>query len=426
MKSNDPALCPPVTHLNQPIELPCGALLANRVAKAAMSEQLAGRHSEPGGDLCRLYQRWAASGAGLLITGNVMVDPDGTSEPGQVVLYDDRHLDGFRRWAGAARSGGAPVWMQINHAGRQVPRSLRRQAVAPSPVGLGPLFATPRALQTDEIARLVQRHADTAALAVRAGFDGVQIHAAHGYLASQFLSPLSNRRQDAYGGTPERRRRYLLEVIEAVRGAIGTSVALSVKLNSADFAGDGTMAEEALSHVRALDRAPIDLLEISGGDFRSAAMLGVAAHGGDGAALSPREGYFLAFARRARQVTQRPLMVTGGFRRARTMEAALASGAVDVIGLARPMVFEPDLPVRLLAAPSSPGAASALGPWPRTPRATGLFGGLREVAWHTVRIWRLAGGGAADADLSPLWAGLHYLGRQSWQQWRLQRDAHPR
>ncbi len=419
MKSNDPALCPPVTHLNQPIELPCGALLANRVAKAAMSEQLAGRHSEPGAALCRLYRRWSASGAGLLITGNVMVDPEGTSEPGQVVLCDDQHLGAFGRWAQAARSGGAPVWMQINHAGRQVPRSLRRWALAPSAVGLGALFATPRALQANEIARLVQRHADTAALAERAGFDGVQIHAAHGYLASQFLSPLSNLRTDGYGGTPERRRRYLLEVIEAVRGAVGPSVAVSVKLNSADFARDAALAEEALSHVRALDQAPIDLLEISGGDFRSAAMLGVAGPGTEGVAMSPREGYFLDFARRARQGTKKPLMLTGGFRRARSMEAALASGAVDVIGLARPLVFEPELPVRLLQTSAGARAASALAPWPPTPRATGLFGGLREVAWHTVRIWRLARGGASDSDLSPLWAGLQYLGRQWWQQWRL-------
>lgn len=419
MTSDDPDLMPLVARVNQSIELPCGAVLANRLAKAAMSEQLAGRHSEPGADLCRLYQRWSASGAGLLITGNVMVDPEGTSEPGQVVLCDDQHLDAFGRWAQTARSGGAQVWMQINHAGRQVPRSLHRRAVAPSAVGLGPLFAAPRALHTDEIARLVQRHADTAALAVRAGFDGVQIHAAHGYLASQFLSPLSNLRQDAYGGTPERRRRFLLEVIEAVRGAVGPRVAVSVKLNSADFARDAALAEEALSHVRSLDQAPIDLLEISGGDFRSAAMLGVADRGSEGAAMSPREGYFLEFARRARQVTRRPLMLTGGFRRARTMEAALASGAVDVIGLARPLVFEPELPSRLLQTPASARAASALGPWPRTPRATGLYGGLREVAWHTVRIWRLARGGAADSDLSPLWAGLLYLGRQWWQQRRL-------
>ena len=304
----------PEAGLNERLRLPCGKVLRNRLAKAAMSEQLAGRYSEPTPELIELYRLWGEGGAGLLITGNVMVDRTAISEPGQVVVEDDRHLDRLAQWASAAKMRGAQVWMQINHAGRQVPVSVSRRAVAPSAVPLpGHLFARPRALHREEILALVQRYAATARLAVQAGFDGVQIHAAHGYLISQFLSPEANRREDDYGGDLQRRQRFLLEVVQAVRGAVGPDVPVSVKLNSSDFSRSGLKPEEALQHVWALERTSVDLLEISGGNFHTAAMLGMAAQEGSG---SPEgsEGYFLEFARRARLVCSKPLMVTGGFR----------------------------------------------------------------------------------------------------------------
>jgi 2,4-dienoyl-CoA reductase-like NADH-dependent reductase (Old Yellow Enzyme family) len=402
--------------LSDELRLPCGQVLRNRLAKAAMSEQLAGNASEPTPELVNLYGLWSASGAGLLITGNVMVDRRAISEPGQVVVEDGRHLDGLARWAGAARQGGARVWMQINHAGRQVPFLLARQAVAPSAVRLpGRLFARPQALDRKEIDALVRRYAATARVAVQAGFDGVQIHAAHGYLISQFLSPEANRRDDGYGGDLERRQRFLVDVIAAVREAVGSRAAVAVKLNASDFSRSGLGFDEALQHVAALDRAPIDLLEVSGGNFHSAAMLGVRGpsapefHG-------TREGYFLEFAKRARPLFRKPLMVTGGFRTAAAMQAALAGGAVDLVGLARPMVLDPHCPRKLLerAQAGVDGRVGASGP--RTPGASGLFGGLGEIAWYTVQLWRLGQGSAPDPRLGPRRARWNYLVRQAAQQ----------
>jgi len=405
--------------LTGPFVLPCGAALSNRLVKAAMSEQLAGRNGEPSAELLRLYKRWSACGAALLITGNVMVAPDSTSEPGQVVLCDDTHLDRFKAWARVARSEGVPVWMQINHAGAQVPRTMRRYAVSPSGIGMGRLFAKPMGLFREEILEIVERFANTAALAVGSGFDGVQIHAAHGYLASQFLSPGTNTRTDPYGGSPSRRRRFLLEVIEAVRGAVGPAVPIAVKINSADFTRHPDLAQEALEHVKALGESPIDLIEISGGDFNAATMLGVGDTANARIAMRPREAYFLEFAVRARGLTRKPIMLTGGFRRASTMADAIATGAMDFIGLARPMVVEADFARRVLESLGSDDVASLLDASPRSVGARGLLGGLSEVSWHTVQLGRLARGVPIKPHLGVMEASARLALRQLWQLARL-------
>ncbi|WBY02846.1 NADH:flavin oxidoreductase/NADH oxidase family protein [Ramlibacter tataouinensis] len=401
--------------LNDPLALPCGQVLRNRLAKAAMSEQLAGRQSEPSPGLVELYRRWGGGGAALLLTGNVMVDRNAISEPGQVVVEDDRHLDRLSQWARAAKAQGAQVWMQINHAGRQVPISVSRRAVAPSAVPLpGPLFARPRALQGEEILALVQRFATTAKVAVQAGFDGVQIHAAHGYLISQFLSPQANRRQDDYGGDLQRRQRFLLEVIQAVRAAVGPHIPISVKLNASDFSRSGLTPDEALHHVSALERTSVDLLEISGGNFHTAAMLGMAAPE-TGAFARGSEGYFLDFARRARLVYSKPLMVTGGFRTGAAVDAALASGVIDLAGMARPMVMDAGIANRLLSGAAGDAAKAVLASGPRRAKARGLVGGLAEIAWYTVQMWRLSRGKPVDSTLGPWLASLRYLIRQNAQ-----------
>ncbi len=208
-------------------------------------------------------------------------------------------------------------------------------------------LARPRALHTEEIFALVQRYAATAKVAIQAGFDGVQIHAAHGYLISQFLSPEANRRDDDYGGDLRRRQRFLLDVIQAVRTAVGPDIPVSVKLNSSDFSRSGLTPQEALHHVRALERTSVDLLEISGGSFHTAAMLGMAAPQ-TAAFTRESEGYFLEFARRARLVYSKPVMVTGGFRTASALNAAFASGVIDMAGIARPMVMDVNVANRLL------------------------------------------------------------------------------
>jgi 2,4-dienoyl-CoA reductase-like NADH-dependent reductase (Old Yellow Enzyme family) len=344
---------PGMSLLASPLALPSGATLPNRLAKSAMSEILADLDTNaPTDELIRLYARWARSGAGLLITGHVIVDPDGLGEPGNVVIVDDRHRAGLRRWAETAQAHGARLWMQLNHAGRQAPKRLTRRPVAPSAValqGMGGMFAKPRALEAREIEALVERFAVAAAVAKDAGFAGVQVHAAHGYLISQFLSPRTNLRDDAWGGDPARRSRFLLEVVRAIRAAVGPAFPVGVKLNSADFQRGGFTIEEAMDVARALEAAGIDLLEVSGGNYESPAMTGTGELArAQRASSRDREAYFLDYARRIRTVTRTPILLTGGMRSRAVMEDAIASGAVDVIGMARPMTHTPELPARLL------------------------------------------------------------------------------
>jgi 2,4-dienoyl-CoA reductase-like NADH-dependent reductase (Old Yellow Enzyme family) len=273
------------------------------------------------------------------------------------------------------------------------------------------LFARPRPLGEAEILGLVQAYARTAALAVRAGFGGVQLHAAHGYLASQFLSPRTNLRHDGWGGDATRRRRFLLELIDAVRAAIGVQAVLSVKLNASDFQRGGITPEESLGTIAALSRSSIDVLEISGGSFEAAAMLGVPGRDAGGG-VTPPEAYFLDFARSARACFDKPLMVTGGFRSRDAIDAALRSGAVDLVGLARPIALDAQLPRRLLN-----GSAFDFAHELRRPRwlRRGLGGGLAEVAWHTVQLWRGARGEAPDMGMGAATALVRYLARQTAQ-----------
>lgn len=371
-----------MTTLQQPLTLPCGATLTNRLAKSGMSEQLASRDGRTTDKLRRLYAVWARSGAGLLITGNVMIGRGALVEPGNVIVDDDRDRDGLRSWADTAHTGGAALWMQINHPGRVASVPFNRRPIAPSasrePVP-GYNLRKPRELSATEIQDLVRAYADTAARAVAAGFDGVQIHAAHGYLLAQFLSPLANTRDDHYGGDAAGRRRMLLEVVAATREAVGPRMPISVKLNSKDFQYGGLGEDESLDVARALADAGVDLLEISGGNYAEPAMEGVHHNG--------VEGYFVDYARRVREQLDLPLMLTGGLRSRETMEQLVGDGVVDVIGLARPMSFVPDYPARILAGEPEPQLPAGL-------RDTGYrpIDGYLQLAIHNHQFHRIARG----------------------------------
>lgn len=386
-----------MVQISDPLILPCGTVLPNRIAKAAMSEQLANRRHAPDHRLRELYGRWSKSGAGLLITGNVMIEPGAVSEPRQAVLDSAEHLAAFARWARAATDNGTGVWMQINHAGRQIPRYLRRRPTAPSAVpmsgGLG-MYGLPRELSAAEITDLIAGFANTAQLAIRAGFTGIEIHAAHGYLISQFLSPATNTRTDEWGGSPERRRRFLLAVVEAVRAAIGPDVPLGVKINSADFQRGGFSEDESLAALEALGalgRTHLDLVEISGGTFESGAMVGLAEQP-TRPSTRAREAYFLRFAERARERISTPIMLTGGFRSRAGMQAALDAG-VDVIGLARPMALAPEFPRRLL---DGTGADFDQGAESGARRGPVFLRAAADVMWHTEQLGRIARRGEPD------------------------------
>jgi 2,4-dienoyl-CoA reductase-like NADH-dependent reductase (Old Yellow Enzyme family) len=327
-----------------PLTLPNGSTLPNRLAKAAMEENMADAGQLPGPALHRLYQQWADGGAGLLITGNVMIDHRALTGPGGVVLEAGTPLAPFRQWAKAARSRGAQVWMQINHPGRQVMANMGGNAWAPSAVALdvgkhSKLFAQPEAISAAQITEVVARFAATAQAAEQAGFSGVQIHAAHGYLLSQFLSPLTNQRRDQWGGSIANRARLLLDVVRAVRERVSPGFGVAVKLNSADFQRGGFSEDDARQVVQLLNELPVDLIELSGGSYESPAMQGRTA---DGRTLA-REAYFLEFARELAAVARMPVMTTGGISRKAVAQQVLDSG-IALAGIATALAVVPDLP----------------------------------------------------------------------------------
>lgn len=331
-------------NLFDPLLLPNGSTIKNRIAKAAMEENMADAEQAPSTELLRLYQAWADGGAGLIITGNVMVDGRAMTGPGGVVLQDDQQLDKFKRWAQVGRSGGAQFWLQINHPGRQMQANLGQQTWAPSAVAmdLGALskhFSRPQAMTAEVIAEVIQRFARAARLGEQAGFTGVEIHAAHGYLLSQFLSPLSNQRTDAWGGSLENRARLLLDIVRAVRAVVSREFAVAVKLNSADFQRGGFTAEDAKQVVEWLNDLGVDLVELSGGSYEAPAMQGDAR---DGRTLA-REAYFVEFAHDIQTVAKMPVMVTGGIRR-RPVAESVVQGGVDMVGIGTALAIDPHLP----------------------------------------------------------------------------------
>lgn len=345
--------------LSDPLALPCGAVLPNRIAKAAMTEGMATPDGVPTAELERLYGLWSDGGAGMLLSGNIQIDRDHLERPGNVVIdgpASDAMMAALQGLAQAATRNGNHFWAQISHAGRQTQSNVNKHPKAPSAVKLGlpgGQFGEPVALTVQEIEELVDRFALAAKTCQAAGFTGAQIHAAHGYLLSSFLSPRSNQRTDEYSGSLENRARFLLAVVAKTRAAVGPDFPISVKLNSADFQKGGFNFDDSLQVLKWLEDASVDLVEISGGTYEQPALMGA-----DGIeekeqqnvapSTKKREAYFVDFAKAMQDAVKVPLMVTGGFRTRAAMESALASGAADLIGLGRPMCVMTDAPKQLL------------------------------------------------------------------------------
>jgi 2,4-dienoyl-CoA reductase-like NADH-dependent reductase (Old Yellow Enzyme family) len=385
--------------LSRPLPLPCGAVLSNRLVKAAMSEGLADPDNRSTLRLETLYRRWAASGAGLLLSGNIQVDRWHLERPGNIVLDDLCGLDDLKALTAAARSGGAHFWAQLSHTGRQVDSAINAQPLAPSPVeidiirGAGFSFAMPREMTEAEIEHAIAQFAWSAAQARAVGFTGVELHAAHGYLLSQFLSPLSNRRTDRWGGSLENRARLLLETIAAVRAAVGPDFPIGIKLNASDFQKGGFTNAECLRLVEWLNGTSLDLLELSGGSLEQPKQVGASLKD-EGEDFRPestvkREAYFVAFAGAVRAVASMPVMVTGGFRTKAAMEAALQAGELDLIGIGRPMIADPLTPERLLA-----------GEIDRTLTPEDAIDLFHLLGWYNMQLERLGDGLEPDLSLA--------------------------
>lgn len=380
----------------------------NRIIKGAMSEALANDAGQPNQAHLKLYEAWAKGGLGCAITGNVMVDFRAKNEPGVVVIETERDLEKLKAWANVGKRHGMVQLVQLSHPGRQCPKGLNKETVAPSAVPFSPAlamsFGTPRELREDEILDIIQRFATSAAICEKAGFEGVQLHGAHGYLISQFLSPLTNKRQDQWGGNIENRMRFLMQTYQAVRAATSDNFIVSVKLNSADFQRGGITEEEVITVFKAMDEVGIDMIEISGGTYEAPAMAGVKAEKRKASTVA-REAYFLDFAEKIRQEVNCYLMVTGGFRTAVGMNAALDSGACDFVGIARPFAVEPDLGNRLVAGQDVRYAVEKI--------KTGIpmidKMAIMEIIWYAAQFKEIAKGNRPNPKLSPLKVFLNYV-----------------
>lgn len=407
--------------IEQTLTLPCGHTLPNRLGKAAMTEGLADAHDRATPAHQRLYQTWARGGAALLLTGNLMIDRRYLERAGNVVLEEGSGLAPLRAWAQAARDGGSQLWAQISHPGRQCPRLVNGTPLAPSAVQLklAGNFGRPRAATSDDIQDIIERFARTAAWVKNAGLDGVQVHSAHGYLLSQFLSPRTNQRQDRWGGSLDNRARLLLEVVRAVRARVGPAYPVSVKLNSSDFVKGGFTLDESLQVVRWLNDEGIDLLEVSGGTYEQLEFFKPQAVAEVRDSTREREAMFLQYAQAIKAVARMPIMVTGGFRTLAGMRAALAGGHTDMIGLARPFCLAPDFPARMMAGQMDrlPVPEDRLvlgkgwwGPNSPSPSVRGL-NNLAQGGWYYHQIERLAAGEAPEPDLGPWRAMLAHFGK---------------
>lgn len=329
--------------LYSPYTLPCGITVRNRLVKAAMEENMSSKGNIPGESLYSLYRYWAHGHLGMVITGNVMVDRTAMTGPGGVALEKDTDLAPFKKWAKIIKSNGALAVMQINHPGRQVFKAMRGKAIAPSAVPLdmgkhSKLFAQPREMTCQDIHDVCKRFVQTAKQAEKAGFDGVEIHAAHGYLLTQFLSPLTNQRQDEWGGSIINRARLLINIVSQVRAVCAKDFIVMVKLNSADFQKNGFSFDDACEVVNRLEALGVDVVELSGGSYEAPAMQGQTR---DDTTLA-REAYFLEFANVLESKTDIPLMTTGGIKRAEVAEKVVQQGCV-LVGLASALAITPDL-----------------------------------------------------------------------------------
>ncbi len=317
-----------------------GMRLSNRFFRSATWEGLATPDGACTDRLVGVIERLAEGGVGLIITGHGYVSREGQAGPWQMGYHDDALLPGLEDLVRAAHRHGSRIAAQLAHAGaRAAARLSGQEAVGPSPVHKdGPPIC--REMRPSDIERVVRAFAEAATRARRVGFDAVQIHAAHGYLLSQFLSPAMNRRSDEYGGTLANRSRVVLRIVRATREAVGRDYPILVKLNSEDFIEGAFSVEEMLDVSSQLQREGVDAVELSGGTLSDASRHSPSR---PGAIRRENEAYYRDAARRFKERVRVPLALVGGIRSREVAEQLVAEGVADYIALCRPLICEPDL-----------------------------------------------------------------------------------
>ena len=390
--------------LQEEMILPNGVILSNRIAKSAMSENLSNKHHEPTPILINAYKTWAQSGAGLLITGNIMIDSEAIGEPRNVVVKNRKNIEILKEWAESVKGTNTNLWAQINHPGRQAMEQINSSLKAPSAVPLktgGRKKTTknvPEVLSENEILKIIEAFANTSIILKEAGFSGIQIHGAHGYLVSQFLSPYTNIRKDKWGGTLENRSRFVVEVYRKIRERVGENFPVGIKLNSSDFQKGGFSEEESMEVVKTLSKEGIDLIEISGGTYEAPAMMGKRKE-----STIKREAYFIDYIEKVRKITNTPLMLTGGFRTTSVMRSAITSNKLDIIGIARPFAVFPNIGNEIFNESRANFTTKI--------KKTGVkaIDGMMNIIWYESQIKRIGQGKKPNLELSGWSVFFKYL-----------------
>ena len=375
------------------LALPNGVTLKNRIVKSAMSETLGDAFNNPTQGLIALFERWSAGGAGLLITGNTPIDRQHLEHAGNFALDDLSDMARVADLATAAKSGGAKVLAQLAHAGRQTPEAINPHPISVSDLRLElPGYGDPVSASDADFKAVIAKFARSAVLAQSAGFDGVEIHAAHGYLLSSALSPRINTRHDQWGGSLENRARLVISVVRAVRAAVSPDFIVAVKLNSSDFQKGGFDHHDSVKVAVMLEAEGVDFMEISGGTFETPTAY---QHTSRSQSTAAREGYFLDYAEAMKSALNIPLMVTGGFRSADVMNTAIAANKTDLIGAGRPFIVDPEFPAKLLSGSitAAPAIERDFPPADKLPRGAVLN-------WFCAQLAHLANNGRADLKLS--------------------------
>lgn len=392
--------------LNQSFTLPAsGVTVKNRIAKSALSEGIAEPNGRPSEALFNLYDQWGRGGAGILISGNTMVDKAHLVNANVMIAEDEAFLDDFTILANKAQAHGSHLWMQINHPGRQAPIYLDKAPVSASDVGMpSKLYVKPRPLTEEEIYDLIDRYGTAALIAKKSGMKGAQIHGAHGYLVSQFLSPLTNLRKDKWGGSLENRARFVLEIYRNMRKKVGADFPLGIKINSADFQRGAFTEEESMEVIQMLDAEGMDMIEVSGGTYERAAMVGTQQK----ESTKKREAYFMDFIVKVRAKIKTPLMLTGGFRTALTMAAAIENNELDFVGLGRPFCVFPNVVNDLLSGQMTDCSVPDL--------LTGVdkidMTGMLQTPWHQFQLVRMGKGLQPDPNMDVWYVYEKVTGRK--------------
>eukprot|EP00514_Thraustochytrium_sp_LLF1b_P006526 CAMPEP_0184532662 /NCGR_PEP_ID=MMETSP0198_2-20121128/14294_1 /TAXON_ID=1112570 /ORGANISM="Thraustochytrium sp., Strain LLF1b" /LENGTH=454 /DNA_ID=CAMNT_0026925289 /DNA_START=47 /DNA_END=1411 /DNA_ORIENTATION=- len=341
------------TTVASPLRLRCGMVVKNRLVKGAMSERMSDEYNRATPDLARLYRTWAEGGTGILLTGNVMVDRRYVEGPGNVAIDGEQSpkaLELLRQYASAGKATGARIMVQIGHAGRQSNNLVNLDVIGPSDIKVRSVTATSgattRPATLEEIEEIKARFLHTATICKQTGFDGVELHGAHGYLISSFLNPRVNTRTDKYGGSPENRARLLVELLETLSVLQDETFAIGVKVNTSDFQKGGFSDSDLTTLIETLDNTCVDFVELSGGSYE------VNVFGGPkkkNASTISREAYFLDAAEKiASKVQNIALCVTGGFRSRKAMDGALQQNACHLIGVGRPLCIDPAASLKIL------------------------------------------------------------------------------